>query len=104
MKQAFKPRRSLKIPYLSRAFDLLSSYLADGMYSAGKVEAALEATLGANKKILDCSYATSTGTKVGLPVATVSKHPSYRIFTNYNGVGSRSNTEQGELKSLFERK
>ncbi|KAH7111317.1 phospholipase [Dendryphion nanum] len=35
------------------------------------------------------SHATTTGTRVGLPVATVDEKPSCRIFTNYNGVGER---------------
>ncbi|KAF1366149.1 hypothetical protein EJ07DRAFT_170934 [Lizonia empirigonia] len=43
----------------------------------------------ADKHILDVSYTTATGTRVGLLVATVSRHPSYRVFTNYNEVGER---------------
>jgi hypothetical protein len=89
MERAFKRRTSLDIPFLSRAFELAASYFADSLYSADHIESVLKEALGADKKLLDCSYATSTGTKVGLPVATVSRHPSYRIFTNYNGVGIR---------------
>lgn len=89
MERTFKRRTSLDIPFLSRAFELTASYFADGLYSAEAIESVLKQALGANKNILDCSYASATGTKVGLPVATVSKHPSFRVFTNYNGVGKR---------------
>jgi len=66
------------------------SYLADGLYSPDNIEAALKEVFSADKSILDCSYATSIGTRIGLPVATVDQRPSVRIFTNYNGVGERS--------------
>ena len=89
MERSFKRRTSLHVPLLSRVCQFAISYWADGLYSAGKIESVLKETLGADKHLLDCSYATSTGTKVGLPVATVSRHPSYRILTNYNGVGVR---------------
>ena len=90
MQRSFKRRSSLNIPLLSRAFELTTAYLADGLYSAETLETVLKDALGADKHILDLSHATATGTKVGLPVATVSKHPSYRVFTNYNGVGKRA--------------
>lgn len=99
MERTFQRRVSLNIPFLSRAFELTASCLADGLYSAGNLEAVVKDALGADKHILQTSYATSTGTRVGLPVTTVSRHPSYRVFTNYNGVGSRDH-EMGEfLKS-----
>ena len=90
MQRTFKRRSSLNVPLLSRAFELAASYLADGLYSAQNLEAVLKDALGADKHILDLSHATATGTRVGLPVATVSRHPSYRVFTNYNGVGKRA--------------
>lgn len=96
MEQTFKRRVPLKIPFLSRAFELTASYLADGLYSADSLEAVVKDALGVDKHILQASYATSTGTRVGLPVTTVSQHPSYRVFTNYNGVGTRDG-EMGEL-------
>jgi hypothetical protein len=89
MERAFQ-QSALRVPVLSRGVRLVKSYLADGLYSAENLEAVLKEVIGTDKGILDCSYATETGTKVGLPVATVSKHPLYRIFTNYNGVGKRS--------------
>ena len=98
MQRSFKRRSSLNIPLLSRAFELTTAYLADGLYSAETLEAVLKDALGADKHILDLSHATATGTKVGLPVATVSKHPSYRVFTNYNGVGKRAG-DQGQIAS-----
>ena len=96
MERTFQRRVSLNIPFLSRAFELTASCLADGLYSAGNLEAVVKDALGADKHILEPSYATSTGTRVGLPVATVSRHPSYRVFTNHNGVGTRD-YEMGEF-------
>ena len=96
MERTFQRRVSLNIPFLSRAFELTASCLTDGLYSAGNLEAAVKDALGADKHILEASYATSTGTRVGLPVATVSRHPSYRVFTNYNGVGTRDH-DMGEF-------
>jgi hypothetical protein len=94
--RVFKRRKAFNIPFISRAFELIVSYFTDGLYSAQNIESVLKEVFGIDKSILDCSYATSTGTKIGLPVATVSSHPSYRIFTNYNGVGIRDE-DQGEL-------
>ncbi|KAF3028716.1 hypothetical protein E8E12_000182 [Didymella heteroderae] len=100
MERAFKRRTSLNIPLLSRAIELSASYLADGLYSADNLEAVLKDALGADKTILDTSYATSTGTRVGLPVATVSDYPSYRVFTNYNGVGTRDTDSSRSIIKL----
>jgi hypothetical protein len=97
MERTFQRRSSLAIPLLSRAYELTASYLADGLYPAGAIESVLKEAFGADKNILDCSYATATGTKVGLPVATVSRYPSYRVFTNYNGVGKRDEDMGGHL-------
>ena len=92
--RVFKKRMSSSIPLLSRLADFVVSYFTDGMYSASNVDAALRDWI-TNRSILDCSHATTTGTRVGLPVATVSDHPSCRLFTNYNGAGERD-CEQGE--------
>ena len=94
-KVAFKPRKVLNIPFLSRIHELLKTYLADGLYPAENIEAALKEVFGVDRSILDCSHATSIGTRVGLPVATI-REPLSCIFTNYNGVGSR---EQDQGKS-----
>jgi hypothetical protein len=91
--RAFKRRKAFNIPFISRTYELLASYFADGLYSAENIESTLKEVFGTDKSILDCSYATSTGTRIGLPVATVSNHPSYRIFTNYNGVRARDEDE-----------
>ena len=93
--RAFKRRNGFNIPLISRAFELVGGYLADGLYSSANIESALQEVFG-DKSIMDSSYATQTGTKIGVPVATVSNHPSYRIFTNYNGVGVRDE-DQGKL-------
>ena len=87
-KLAFKPRKVLNIPFLSRVHEILKTYLADGLYPAENIEAALKEVFGIDRSILDASHATSIGTRVGLPVATI-REPSSCIFTNYNGVGSR---------------
>ena len=84
---AFKYRKVIAIPVLSLIHRILASYLADGLYPAENIEAALKEVFGA-KSILDYSHATTIGTRISLPVAIINK-PSYCIFTNYNGVGSR---------------
>ncbi|KAH9204856.1 patatin-like phospholipase-like protein [Leptodontidium sp. 2 PMI_412] len=93
-KVAFKRRKVLDIPFLSRVHELLKSYLADGLYPAENIEAALQAVFGKDKTILDYSHATSIGARVGLPVATI-REPSSCIFTNYNGVGTRDQDQAG---------
>jgi len=65
------------------------SYFADGLYPSENIETTLKQAFGIAKSILDVSHATRTGTRVGLPVATVDDKPSCKIFTNYNGVGER---------------
>jgi hypothetical protein len=86
-KIAFTRRRSLGIPFISRLRECLVSYFNDGLYDAENIESALKEVFGSNGSILDYSYATSTGTSIGLPVATVQERPACQIFTNYNGVG-----------------
>ena len=89
-KLAFQQRKVLKIPFISRIQEIIISYLADGLYPAANIEAGLQEAYGKERSILDCSYATSIGAKIGLPVATVQERPSSRLFTNYNGIGKRS--------------
>ena len=88
-KVAFKQRKVLKIPILRRLLELIIPYLTDGLYPPKNIEAALKQVFGDDRGILDFSYATSTGTRIGLPVATVDDKPSRHIFTNYNGIGER---------------
>jgi hypothetical protein len=99
MERAFQQRGPMQVPLLSKGVRLARSYWADGLYSAATIEAVLKEIVGADKTILDYSHATATGTKVGLPVATVSNHPMYRIFTNYNGIGKRSQ-DTGKCTSI----
>lgn len=87
-KLAFQPRPSLNIPIISPLFDFIVSFFADGRYSADNLEAALQDTFGPDRSILDCSKATASGTRVGLPVTTI-RDISTCVFTNYNGVGTR---------------
>jgi hypothetical protein len=100
IERAFQRRRTLQVPFLSKGVGLVKSYWKDGLYSSENIEAVLKEVIGADKNILDYSHATTTGTKVGLPVATVSNHPLYRIFTNYNGIGKRSQ-DAGECSSAI---
>lgn len=86
-KLAFKRRKFLDIPLLSRVQEFVVSYLFDGIYPAKNIESALKEVFGIDNSILDCSHATSIGTRVGVPVATICE-PSCCIFTNYNGVGT----------------
>jgi hypothetical protein len=96
-KLAFQRRKVFNLPFLPRILELLISYFADGLYPPENIEAALKQVFGTDRSILDYSHATATGTRVGLPVATVNEKPSCRIFTNYNGVGERAK-EQGMFK------
>ncbi|XTI82086.1 hypothetical protein V2W45_1463679 [Cenococcum geophilum] len=75
-KRVFKRRKAFNIPFISRAFKLIVLYFTNEVFSI-------------DKSILDYFYATSIGIKIGLPVAIVSSHLLYCIFTNYNGVGIR---------------
>lgn len=86
-------------PVLLRGIEFLLSYFADGLYPPHHIEKALKEVFGAERGILDWSYATSTGTRVGLPVATIDAKPSCRLFTNYNGVGERKRG-QGTISVL----
>lgn len=98
------------LPYFSKGFlplqslfhvvDLIMSYLSDGLYQPKHIEAALMEAFGTTKSMLDSSSATTTGTRVGLPVATVDQIPSCQVFTNYNGVGQQADA-QGTCKSYL---
>ena len=88
----FERRMSRRFPLVSRIGELALSYLTDGLYPSKNVDSGLK-EWASSKKMLDCSFATSTGTKVGFPVATVSEHPSHKFFTNYNGIGKRGADE-----------
>lgn len=83
---AFVPRKVFKIPFLSGIQKALLSYLCDSLYPAENIETPLKAVFGTEKSIIDCSHASLTGTKVGIPVATADERPSCKIFTNYNGA------------------
>lgn len=85
-KTAFQPRKVSQIPILSRIQELLITYLADSLYPADNLEAALKDVFGSDRGIMDCSHATATRTKVGMPATTIPGTLSC-IFTNYNRVG-----------------
>jgi hypothetical protein len=110
-RKAFKPRGFAQIPLLSRIpivahiLEFLMSYLADGLYPADDLEAALKDVFGDNRSILDHSHATAIGAKVGLPVTTILETDPC-IFTNYNGVGTRPQdcgilTSKTDISSVF---
>ncbi|CCD42661.1 similar to patatin-like phospholipase [Botrytis cinerea T4] len=77
-----------KIPGLSAFVSFLISYFADGCYSADYLEEILQEEFGKERSILDCSNATATGTRIGIPVTTI-QDATTCIFTNYNAVGTR---------------
>jgi len=86
------------ISLVLQVLEFLVSYFADGLYPSENIEATLKQAFGVARGILDASQATRTGTRVGLPVATVDDKPSCKIFTNYNGVGERN---EGNGKSAL---
>ncbi|KAF7894677.1 uncharacterized protein EAF01_010127 [Botrytis porri] len=95
-KFTFQPRLISKIPAFipgipgfSVLASFLISYFADGCYSAEHLEAILQEEFGRERSILDCSNATATGTRIGIPVTTI-QDTSTCIFTNYNAIGTRS--------------
>lgn len=85
---AFKPRRSARIPVLSKIYEFVLSLLVDSRYPARNLETALREVFGSTRSIVDCSKASETGTMVGVPVTTV-RDVKACVFTNYNGVGKR---------------
>lgn len=88
---AFQGHNLLGIPLLSHLQKLWHSYFNDGLYPVGDIEGALKSVFGEKQSIIDCSYATSIGTKIGIPVATVGDNPSCRVFTNDNGGERQGN-------------
>ncbi|KAK3938223.1 patatin-like phospholipase-like protein [Diplogelasinospora grovesii] len=74
------------IPLFSAVVKLVVALFNDGMYRAKHLERVLRETYGSDTKMLDPSYATTIGAKIGLPAATVCE-PSTILFTNYNGIG-----------------
>ena len=93
---AFRRRKFIEIPYVTKAYDYLISYISDGLYPTSNIENILQDIFTTTKTMIDCSYATSLGTKIGLPVAKISGEPSSIIFTNYN-----SSSQQGESSKLI---
>lgn len=86
---AFRPRLLSRLPYFSVAAKAVVSLLSGGLYRDQDLEHVLKDTYGDDTKMMDSSYATSIGAKIGLAVATVSE-PSMLLFTNYNGVGEEA--------------
>ncbi len=86
---AFRGGPLCKLPLVSTAGKMLLALFNDAIYRAKYLERLLKETYGRNTKMLDFSYATSIGAKIGLPVATISE-PSTLLFTNYNGVGEEA--------------
>jgi hypothetical protein len=72
----------------SRLRELLISYFADSLYSAYNLEEGLRNQFGDEMTLMDHSAATAKGAKVGITVTGVPN--AELLFTNYNGVGSRS--------------
>jgi hypothetical protein len=78
---------------VSLIFTLWVLFLFDGRYPVAHIEAALKKAFR-DRRILDYSYTTFIGARVGLLVAIVYK-PSRCLFTNYNRVGVRDK-DQGK--------
>ncbi|KAI9762170.1 MAG: hypothetical protein M1840_001465 [Geoglossum simile] len=87
-KPAFQRRTFLRIPLLSHIQECLMSYLADSLYAADNLEEALQETFG-DRSLLDCSYATTIGAKIGVTATTISDLCTC-VFTNYNRAGFQS--------------
>lgn len=94
-KAAFQRRSFLGQPCLPKALEFLISIFKDCLYPAGHIESALKEAFGTDKGLLEMSHATSYGTRVGIPVATL-RGPSLCLFTSYNGIGSRK-SDLGDL-------
>ena len=97
---AFQKRNVLRLPLLSRLQRYLISYLSDSIYPAENIELVLKEVFGIETNILDYSHATSIGTRIGLPVASVSNPPGHHVFTNYNGAGERDK-RLGKYLAIF---
>ena len=60
-----------RILVLLHILEFLVSYLADGLYLANNLEGALKEFFGSNTSILDYSYVTAIGAKVGILMTTI---------------------------------
>lgn len=87
-KPFFEGEKDSGIPFLAWMGKAFRLYRRDGIYQAESIESVLKFVLG-EQTMLDISYATEVGAKLCVLVATVLKQPSYRVFTNYNGIGQR---------------
>ncbi|KAK8146259.1 hypothetical protein G3M48_003385 [Beauveria asiatica] len=79
--QIFRPQHN--IPLLSSLLSLFHYPI----YAGQAAEDAFREAYGSKTALLDPSFATSIGTRVMLPVATV-PDPTLLAFTNYNAVGN----------------
>ena len=86
---AFQSWPLADIPLFSTISKMLLAVFNDAAYHAQSLEQVLRDTYGSATKMLDPSYATTIGAKIGLPVATVSD-PSTLLFTNYNDIGEEA--------------
>jgi hypothetical protein len=86
---AFTPRSlsRIPIPILSKLAKIFVSIFHNGLYDAKRFEKVLKETYGDDTTMLDTSYATTIGAKIGIPVATMD--PKIILFTNYNGIGDQ---------------
>ncbi|OQV10034.1 hypothetical protein CLAIMM_14089 [Cladophialophora immunda] len=84
-------------PVLPWILKLFRIYSRDTIYKPEKLESILKSVLGSATTMSDCSYATELGAKLCVLVATVLKKPSCRIFTNYNGKGSRNGKQHASV-------
>jgi hypothetical protein len=88
-KRTFPPR----ILPCSSILDYIISLAADCRYPEKNIEAALKSVFSSTKTMLDISYASRHGIRVGVPVATADG-PSLGLFTNYNST--QTNIKSGK--------
>ncbi|KAK2036226.1 FabD/lysophospholipase-like protein [Colletotrichum somersetense] len=78
----------MRLPLVPALVRLVALLAFDSRYPSRPMEEALRRVFGAEKSIVDYSPANTTGTMVGMTVATV-QDANACVFTSYNGVGQR---------------
>jgi len=96
---AFRKSLFPRIPIISKLRAVISVLLRDSIYKAINLERVLKDIYGNGTKMGDFSYATLTGTKVGLPVATISE-PHTVLVTNYHQTDENAVGKGKQFKSV----
>lgn len=77
-----------KFPSLGSTLSFVMSFFVGSLYSASNLQEEFRKEFGDQVTLMDHSVATEKGIKVMITVTGVPN--AELIFTNYNGVGSRS--------------